>query len=142
MVGEKGLRVISSLTCEAGKVFQLGFFSLCGLFPIKKKRCILITTEKVYIDHYNMCIAGDSFYSSCCCESNLRLGVALSGLGSLWGQRQGQSLSGDACMWFMSMSRTMISVQVWIFQTVKNVFQDLFWSPFPMVGSCGREDRI
>lgn len=37
VVGEKGLRVISSLTCEAGKVFQLSFFSLCGLFPIKKK---------------------------------------------------------------------------------------------------------
>lgn len=44
--GEKGLRVISTSACEAGTVFQLGFFSLCGLFPMKKKWCILIITAR------------------------------------------------------------------------------------------------
>lgn len=39
-------------------------------------------------------------------ESNLGLGAVLSVLGSLWGQRQGQSFPGDACAWFISTSRT------------------------------------
>lgn len=67
----------------------------------------------VYVGYYwketSMCVEGDGFcIVKCCSESNLRWGALLGSTGKLVGAKSASS----TCLWFISMSRTVILLQM------------------------------
>lgn len=133
--GEKGLRVISTSTCEAGSLSVSSHCMAFFLWKEKKKGVCWSLLEEI-----NVCIAGDRFYSPQV-KPEIRSGTPSAG--KFVGAEAGPVLP-RWCLCFTSTSRTTILLQVWIFQTFKMYLRTCSDpSPIPVVGKklC-REDRI